>query len=388
MKHYDVIVIGGGPMGLATAAELSKTDKSTLLIEQYNFINEKGSSAGMSRQFRVQYAQKYMAELAVESIRYWDALQETTNDELIGKVGSLWFGDPALSSQEGGIQAAMDVMDELCIPYTPLTAEQIEAQFPFKDIPKKYNGFFQKDGGIIDFNATQKALYTICNGAKNVDLKANTPVTNIQSLENGNIIVTANGEDITTEKLVLTPGAYVNDILRFFNLSVDIDIWEMSSAYYKKTEDIELPTWFVFQEPQNTSLFYGFPEVDWSHPGYIRVAPDIPDRIIKDPSQRTGVPSEKSLGYNEAWVRDHMIGLDTTSQFTATCLITLSNNNKELLLDTLPDSVNNNENIILYTGGWAAKFVPLLGKILSDLALTNTTEYDISNFKIDYLPAK
>lgn len=387
MKQYDVIVIGGGPMGLATAAELSKTDKSTLLIEQYNFINQKGSSAGMSRQFRVQYAQKYMAELAVESIRYWDALQETTNDELIGKVGSLWFGDPALSSQEGGIQAAMDVMDELNIPYTPLTAEQIEAQFPFKNIPKKYNGFFQGDGGIIDFNATQKALYNICDCANNVDLKANTPVTNIQSLDNGSIIVSANGEDIMAKKLVLTPGPYVNDILRFFNLSVDIDIWEMSSAYYKKTEDITLPTWFVFQEPQNTSLFYGFPEVDWSHPDYIRVAPDIPDRIIKDPSQRTGVPSEKSLGYNEAWIRDHMIGLDTTSKFTATCLITLSNNNKELLLDTLPDNVNNNKNIILYTGGWAAKFVPLLGKILSDLALTNTTEYDISNFKIDYLPA-
>jgi len=387
MKNYDVIVIGGGPMGLATAAELSKSDKNTLVLEQYNFINQKGSSAGLSRQFRVQYAQKYMAELALESIRYWDALQETTNEELIGRVGSLWFGDPALSSQEGGIQASMDVMDELNIPYTPLTAKQIEEQFPFKDIPKKYNGFFQSDGGIINFDATQKALYNICDAARNVELRANAPVTNIQSLEDGSIIVSINGEDIITEKLVLTPGAYVNDILKFFNLSVDIDIWEMSSAYYKKTEDITLPTWFVFQKPQDTSLFYGFPEVNWVHPGYIRVAPDIPDCIIKDPSQRSSKPSEKSLGYNEAWIKDHMVGLDTNSQFTGTCLITLSNNDKELLLDTLPNSVNNNQNIILYTGGWAAKFVPLLGKILSDLVLTDRTEYDISHFKIDYLPS-
>ena len=66
------------------------------------------------------------------------------------------------------------------------------------------------------------------------------------------------------------------------------------SAYFRKTDaGLQLPTWFVFQNPQETSLFYGFPEVDWSYPGYIRVAPDIPDRILKDPGKRTGVPDPK-----------------------------------------------------------------------------------------------
>lgn len=386
MKQYDIIIIGGGPMGLATAAELSKSkDKTTLLIEKYDFINQEGSSAGLSRQFRVQYAQNYMAQLALDAKPYWDALQKTTDAVLVDTVGSVWFGDPALSSQEGGIQAAKNTMDSLGIPYTPLSSEQIERQYPFTNIPKNYDGFLQEDGGIIDLKATQMALLEICKNAENVSLSDNSPVTNIESLENGEIIVTTNGERIRTKKLVLSPGAYINDILKHFDLSVDIDIWEMSSAYYKKTADIKLPTWFVFQEPQNTSLFYGFPEVDWAHPGYIRVAPDIPDRIIKDPSQRNPYPSETSLKLNEAWVRDHMRGLEPKSEFTATCLITLSTDaNKLLLLDMLPNSVNNNENIIVYTGGWAAKFVPLLGKILSDLALTGATTYDISQFKIDY----
>ena len=213
-KYYDVIVIGGGPMGLATAAELSKSDKQTLLIEQYNFINQKGSSAGLSRQFRVQYAQKYMAELAVESIPYWEELQKTTSDTLINHVGSLWFGDPKLSSQEGGIEAAMKVMDELSIPYEALNATEIEDRFPFKNIPTDYSGFFQKDGGIIDLAATQKALLSICQAAANVSLLDNTPVTNITSLENGEIIVSANGQDYRTQKLVISPGAYINDLLK------------------------------------------------------------------------------------------------------------------------------------------------------------------------------
>ena len=388
MKQFDVIIIGGGPMGLATAAELSKTkDKQTLLIEKFSFINQEGSSAGLSRQFRVQYAQKYMAQLALDAIPYWDALQETTNEVLVDKVGSVWFGDPALNSQEGGIQAAKNTMDSLGIPYTPLTAAQIEEQYPFKNIPSNYDGFLQQDGGIIDLKATQIALLDICKDAPNIELRENSPVTYIQSLENGDIIVTANGERVSAKKLVLTPGAFINDLLKYFDISIDIDIWEMSSAYYKKTADIKLPTWFVFQEPTETSLFYGFPEVDWANPGYIRVAPDIPDRIIKDPAQRDPNPSKKSLQLNEDWVRNHMKGLRPKSEFTSTCLITLStDSDKLLLLDTLPAFVNNNENIIVYTGGWAAKFVPLLGNILSDLALTGTTSFDISEFKINYLP--
>ncbi|WP_343329835.1 FAD-dependent oxidoreductase [Polaribacter staleyi] len=385
MTKYDVIVIGGGPMGLATAAELSNSNKQTLLVDKYGFINQNGSSAGLSRQFRVQYAQKYMAQLALDSIPYWNNLQKTTKDTLIDHVGSLWFGDPALSSQEGGIGAAMTVMDELDIPYEKLNASQIQNRFPFKSIPEIYHGFFQKDGGIIDLAATQKALLNICISAPNVTLLEHSPVTNIQSLENGNIIVSIDGVDFITEKLVLTPGAYINELLTFLRLSIDIDIWEMSSAYYKITEDIKLPTWFVFQKPQATSLFYGFPEVDWAHPGYVRVAPDIPDAILQDPSQRSRIPSQKSLELNEAWVRDHMVGLAPKSEFTSTCIITLVKNSKEeLYLDTLPPSIPNNKNIIVYTGGWAAKFVPLIGKILTDLVLTETTSYDISNFKITY----
>jgi len=386
MQEYDVIIVGGGAMGLSTAAQLTNTQKKVLVLEQYGFFNQKGSSAGLSRQFRVQYAQKYMAQLAMDSIPYWDELQKKTDETLIDKVGSLWFGDPDISSQEGGIQAAMDVMDELNIPYDKLDAKAIQENYPFKDIPERYSGFFQKYGGIIDLGATLRTLFNVADSAPNIELKEYVKVTNLDSRNNGDIIISTNqNESFNTEKLILTQGAYINESLKHLGLSIDVDIWEMSSGYYKiEDNNIELPTWFVFQKPQNTSLFYGFPEVQWANPGYIRVAPDIPDRVISDPSQRTGIPSEKSLGYNSDWVKNHMSGLGDTPEFTSTCLITLSNNNKELMIDTVPEWVPNHEDIIVYTGGWAAKFIPLLGKILSDLALKGETIYDISPFTIQW----
>jgi glycine/D-amino acid oxidase-like deaminating enzyme len=76
-----------------------------------------------------------------------------------------------------------------------------------------------------------------------------------------------------------------------------------------------------------------------------------------------------------------MTGLDPTPHFASTCLVALSKiPNKELLIEFAPPSVPNYKNIVIYATGWAGKFVPLLGRILSDLALDGHTPFDISHF--------
>ena len=44
------------------------------------------------------------------------------------------------------------------------------------------------------------------------------------------------------------------------------------------------------------------------------------------------------------------------------------------VLDFLPDARSNNR-IVIFTGGWGMKFVPVVGKILADLAIKGETEY-------------
>ena len=55
------------------------------------------------------------------------------------------------------------------------------------------------------------------------------------------------------------------------------------------------------------------------------------------------------------------------------------------LVDFAPPYVPNHKNIVLYATGWAGKFVPLLGKILSDLALDGRTPFDISHFALGHI---
>lgn len=382
---YDVIVIGGGPMGLSAAYHLSKRNAKTLLLEQFTFFNQLGSSAGVSRQFRLPYPEEYMVKMVKESIPFWDELQSITPISLMDKVGTLWFGDPNVHSSEGNIKQAEKALKDQNVPYTSLTSSEIEERFHFKNLPSTYTGLFQADGASIDLKATIQTLYDWNKQSPFVELKEQSPVIEIDQKQNKFEITTPLGKFIS-EKIVIVPGPYINSVINFLHFHIEATYWNMASAFYKKISDnIQYPTWFVFQNPEgeNGNQFYGFPEVDWNYPGYFRVASDFVISPLTSPNQRTLVPNPKELAFTADWVKNHMEGIDPKPHFTSTCLVALSKiPNKELIIDFAPPYVPNHKNIVIYATGWAGKFVPLMGKILSDLALDGRTPFDISHFAL------
>ncbi|MEO8254301.1 MAG: FAD-dependent oxidoreductase, partial [Flavobacterium sp.] len=351
------------------------------------FPNVTGSSAGVSRQFRIPYPSEYMVQMALDAQPYWDELEKETDEQLLNKVGTLWFGDPNVHSTEGNIAEAEVALKALNVPYTSLTAKEIEDKYHFKNLPKTYTGLFQPDGASINFKATIETLLKLCKKEETVHLEENSPVLKINQIGKLFEIITPNGIFIT-EKLAIIPGPYINSVINLLDFKIEATYWNMSSAYFKKTNpNIQYPTWFVFQNRigVNGNQFYGFPSVDWDHPEYIRVAPDFVLNPIDEPNHRTLIPNQQELAYTSEWVKEHMTGLNTEAEYTSTCLIALSKiPNKELLIDFAPSYIPNNKNIVLYATGWAAKFTPYLGKIMADLALDGHTDFDITPFQLGY----
>ena len=48
LGEYDVVVLGGGPSGIAAAAAAARAGRSTLLVERYGFLGGMGTAANIS----------------------------------------------------------------------------------------------------------------------------------------------------------------------------------------------------------------------------------------------------------------------------------------------------------------------------------------------------
>src|SRR3954452_19324635 len=46
--EYDIVVLGGGPAGIAAAAGAGRARRATLLIERYGFLGGMGTAAGVT----------------------------------------------------------------------------------------------------------------------------------------------------------------------------------------------------------------------------------------------------------------------------------------------------------------------------------------------------
>src|SRR5579875_3438618 len=46
--EYEVVVLGGGPAGIAAAAAAGRSGRSTILVERYGFLGGAGTAAGLS----------------------------------------------------------------------------------------------------------------------------------------------------------------------------------------------------------------------------------------------------------------------------------------------------------------------------------------------------
>jgi len=105
MTDYDVIVLGGGTMGMASAWELAKRGRRALVLEQFDFIHDRGAHSGQTRIFRHAYAEgaDYIP-IVMRADRLWQDLEAETRTKVLHRVGALEMAAPdhlARSSSQG-----------------------------------------------------------------------------------------------------------------------------------------------------------------------------------------------------------------------------------------------------------------------------------------------
>jgi sarcosine oxidase len=383
VEHWDLIVVGGGPVGMSAADHAATTGPHVLVIERAAPGHDQSSSSGNERQWRYQYAEEELCELTPIARDVWHDLETRSGRTLIHPAGSLWFGDFDEKTNEGQISATVDVMDRVGLPYVWLTAADIEARFPFSDLPTGYAGFLQPDGGSIDVRAAIASLRTLVNAA-GVEVRSDT-VLSVSPSARG---VELEGEEATyaADAVVLAAGPFTNDLLGGLGCALPMRLFELPTAYFRaRSAAADLyPTWFVFQKPTeyDSNLFYGFPPNGFGRAGYARVAPDFEQEPIGHPRER-GRPRDAWMRRTSDWVARHMPALDPNPIDVTTCIAALpSDHSRQFFLGTLEGRIADGSRVVVSAGGWAFKFAPLFGRACATLAAGGTLPFALEGVAI------
>jgi sarcosine oxidase len=177
----DVIVIGAGIMGSATAYALARDGHDVLLVEQFRIGHEHGSSHGRSRIVRLAYPEVEFVELAKEAFVGWRELEQESGRELLELNGLL-----ELVERSG--QSSQDALDAAGAEYELLDAQGARARWPV-GVPDGWTALFQPEAGIVRADVAHRAIVD-CAVARGARVEEESRVESIDELDASAVVVT------------------------------------------------------------------------------------------------------------------------------------------------------------------------------------------------------
>ncbi|MBH2924150.1 FAD-dependent oxidoreductase [Serratia ureilytica] len=382
--HWDVIIIGAGPIGLAAAWNYAREhrDHKVLVLEQHALFTQLAGTSGEERHWRLQYSELEIFRLTLEADKLWRQLEQQADRKLIHRIGSLWFGDADVWTNEGQIRQTMLSMDEMRLPYERLTMSEIERRYGFTGLDSNYEGFLQQDGGVIDVKGTLASLYSLASEA-GVEFQFQQCVKAVEPDARGATVLTTQNR-YRARKVLVASGPGSKKLLRQLDIELALSTYEMACISMLRSQRLGAndPFWFAFQPPveSDSNLFYGFPPNPWSVNGFDRLGTDFevdPITEANAPGYRANPQHvERALEF----ARRHMPFLEPDKQHSAaSCLAVLPTDPaRQFYLDSAKGRCHGGEHLVVSAGGWAFKFTPLLGQICADLLAEREPRWDIS----------
>lgn len=210
-RDADIVVIGAGIVGAATARALSGWAGSVLLLERFELGHTRGSSHGTSRIFRLNYPDERFVRLARAADTAWRELEGERAEKLLDRVGCLDLGPVAAETSRA--------LTACGVPFETLSADEVAARWPVRLAPGE-TALFQPDGGTTYADRAHAALIgAALDGG--VELRERTPVRSL-SFEPGAVRLSLDDREISTRAVVVTAGAWAAGLLA--PLGIDLPV--------------------------------------------------------------------------------------------------------------------------------------------------------------------
>ena len=375
-ERFEIVVVGGGIIGAATAEVLVRRGKRVALVERRSPAHEHGSSHGDGRIIRYTYPEAIYIALARRVYHAWSAIEARCGETLVETTGG-WECGPEGSPELAELQASFELHD---IAYESLDPAETARRFPQLQLPRGSRALYQADGGIVRAERAVRALWRLVE-ASGAAIRSGSRVTAIEADAREARVRLEDGQNLTADSVVLAAGGWAGGLAAGLGLELPLEVSRETVSYYPVRADSgldhslrALPTVIDYHTPDRP--FYCLPKIDvpgvkigWHHSGPV-VHPDDP----VDPVVRQQIVDRISR-----FVAGRFPALDPRPMVTLDCLYT-NTPDYHFVLDRHPEL----ERVVIGAGfsGHGFKFGPVIGEILADLATGVEPAFDLSTFRI------
>ena len=352
-RDADIVVIGAGITGVATARALAQAGRGVILVEQFGLGHEHGSSHGASRIFRLSYPDPRYVRLAQGALQTWRELEAECGEQLIVPAGGLDFGPVA--AENARALAACGVRHEL------LTGAQVSERWPIAAEADE-QVLYQPDGGITLADRAYRALLAAAVNAGTVVLE-HRRVTGIE-LGHGSVRILSDGNEIVARACVVAAGAWARGLLAGVEIELPVVPTRETITYFRLPDAVLLPS--VIDDAVPDAEEHGL-----LRSGLINYALAAPGVGLKaalhhagppaDPDE-PGTPDPAVVRWVSIWAARRYPELDPEPIAAETCLYT-STADESFVLERHGRIV-----VASACSGHGFKFAPALGRTIAALA--------------------
>jgi sarcosine oxidase len=187
-ERRELVVVGGGLLGLSTAHALGEMGHDVVCLEQSRVGGTQSGSRGASRIFRLGYDDSLYVAMALRAAQGWRALEGACGERLLEPCSVLNFGEGLAELMEG-MRAAGAGSSEL------LSGDEVAASFP--GLAMSGPAVLDASGGVLRADRALEAL----RSTMRAELRENLAVTAIE--DDGREVAVHTGDGLIVAPVVV-----------------------------------------------------------------------------------------------------------------------------------------------------------------------------------------
>lgn len=364
---YDVIVVGLGGIGSATAYHLARRGMQVLGVDMHSRGHTFGSSHGHHRIIREAYfeAPEYVP-VVQRAYTLWEELEaESGQSGLLRITGGLMFGKPDSEVITGSLRSAEvhNLRAERLVP------DDVADRFPGFRLDNDMVAVYEPRAGYVQ---PERAIAAHLDLAKRhgAELNFEEEVTSWSQSGDGIEIVTPAGR-YSARRLVLTTGPWASELLA--DLELPLTVRRIVNAHFQP----QIPERFsedhtpIFVINGDAGTYYGFPYIQGIG---VKLGRHDSGEVTTARTIRREIDAQE-IGHLRDVLDRYAPGASGDVLETLTCMYTMTPD-EHFIVGQHPE----HDHVVIGCGfsGHGYKFASALGEALSLLTLGEQTPVDMN----------